>query len=116
MRHPRPRLSQYSRVVLAQMVIEDGWPQARVAELLQVSRTTVAKWVTRYRLGGAAGLADPSIRPHHCPRRIAPRIEAFVPTDRRRLRNGPDDLAGRLELPPITVSGVRRRPGCARLA
>ncbi len=116
MRHPRPRLSQYSRVVLAQMVIEDGWPQARVAELLQVSRTTVAKWVTRYRLEGAEGLADRSSRPHHCPRRIAAGIEAFVLTERRRLRSGPDDLAARLGLAPVTVWRVLRRHGCSRLA
>lgn len=116
MRHPRPRLSQYSRSVLAQMVIDDGWPQARVAELLQVSRTTVAKWVRRYRFEGADGLADRSSRPHHCPHRTPPATEALVLAERRQLRCGPDDLAARLGLAPVTVWRVLRRHGCSRLA
>ena len=116
MRHPRPRLSQYSRCVLVRMVVEDSWPQARVAELLQVSRTTVAKWVRRYRLEGADGLADRSSRPHNCPRRTAATTEALVLDERRRLRSGPDDLAARLGLAPVTVCRVLRRHGCSRLA
>lgn len=116
MRNPRPRLSQYSRVVLARMVIEDRWPQARVAELLQVSRTTVAKWVMRYRLEGATGLADRPCRPRNCPRRTSAATEALVLAERRRLRCGPDDLAARLGLAPVTVWRVLRRHGCSRLA
>ncbi len=116
MRHPRPRLSQYSRVVLARMVVDDGWPQARVAELLQVSRTTVAKWVRRYRLEGADSLADRSSRPRRCPRRTTATTEALILAERRRLRSGPDDLAARLGLAPVTVWRVLRRHGCSRLA
>ena len=116
MRHPRPRLSQYSRSVLTQMVVDDGWPQARVAELLQVSRATVAKWVKRYRLEGTEGLNDRSSRPHRCPRRTSAGTEAFVLAERRRLRCGPDDLAARLGLAPVTVWRILRRHGCSRLA
>lgn len=116
MRNPRPRLSAYSRFVLAQMVVDDGWPQVRVAELLQVSRATVAKWVRRYRLDGGGGLGDRSSRPHHCPRRTAATTEALVLAERRRLRCGPDDLAARLGLAPVTVWRVLRRHGCSRLA
>lgn len=115
MRHPRPRLSQYSRCVLARMVIDDGWTQAGVAELLQVSRATVAKWVRRYRLEGADGLADRSSRPHRCPRRTAATTEALVLAERRRLRSGPDDVAARLGLAPVTVWRILRRHGCSRL-
>lgn len=32
------------------MVVEDGWTQARVAELFRVSRPTVAKWAPRHLL------------------------------------------------------------------
>lgn len=116
MQNPRPRLSQYSRVVLARMVVDDGWPQARVAELLQISRTTVAKWVRRFRDEGAGGLADRSSRPRNCPRRTSARTEALVLAERRRLRSGPDDLAARLGLAPVTVWRVLRRHGCSRLA
>lgn len=116
MRHPRPRLSEYSRCVLVRMVIEDGWPPARVAELLQVSRPTVAKWVARYRAEGLGGMADRSSRPRRCPTRTAPEVEARILAERRQLRCGPDDLGARLGLAPVTVWRVLRRNSCSRLA
>jgi transposase InsO family protein len=116
MRHPRPRLSEYSRWQLATMVLEEGWPQARVAELFRVSRPTVAKWVARYRAQGSDGLGDRSSRPHRCPQRTPSAVEAQVLGERRRLRIGPDDLAARLGLAPVTVWRVLRRHGCSRMA
>jgi transposase InsO family protein len=98
------------------MVLNDGWPQARVAELLQVSRATVGKWVARYRLEGIDGLTDRSSRPHRCPGKTATAVEALIVAERRRLRTGPDDLAARLGLAPVTVWRVLRRHGCSRLA
>lgn len=116
MSNPRPRLSEYSRWQVATMVVEDGWPQARVAELFRVSRATVAKWAARYRLEGVTGVNDRSSRPHHCPRRTAAVVEELVLAERRRLRVGPDDLAARLGLAPVTVWRVLRRHGCSRMA
>lgn len=116
MRHPRPRLSEYSRWQVATMVAEDGWPQARVAELFRVSRPTVSKWVARYRADGLDGLRDRSSRPHRCPHRMPATVEEFVVAERHRLRIGPDDLAARLGLAPVTVWRVLRRHGCSRMA
>lgn len=116
MRHPRPRLSEHSRFHLARMVVDDGWPQARVAELLRVSRPTVAKWVARYRAEGIEGLRDRSSRPRRCPHRMPAEVEALVLAERRRLRIGPDDLAARLGLAPVTVWRVLHRHGSSRLA
>ena len=116
MRHPRPRLSEYSRWQVATMVAEDGWPQARVAELFRVSRPTVSKWVARYRANGLDGLRNRSSRPHSCPHRVSAAVEELVVAERRRLRIGPDDLAARLGLAPVTVWRVLRRHGCSRMA
>ena len=116
MRHPRPRLSEYSRWQLAQLVVDQGWPQARVAELFRVSRPTVSKWVARYRASGSDGLRDLSSRPHHCPHRTPAAIEERVLSERRRLRSGPDDLAARLGLAPVTVWRILSRNRCSRLA
>ncbi len=116
MRHPRPRLSEYSRWQVAAMVVEDGWPQARVAELFRVSRPTVAKWAARYRAEGLGGVRDRSSRPHHCPRRTPVSVEELVLAERRRLRVGPDDLGARLGVAPVTVWRVLQRHGCSRMA
>ncbi|TMB76716.1 MAG: IS481 family transposase [Chloroflexi bacterium] len=116
MRHPRPRLSEYSRWHLAVLAVDQGWPQVRVAELLRVSRPTVAKWVARYRDQGVAGLRDRSSRPESCPHRTPALVEAQVVAERHRLRLGPDDLAARLGLAPVTVWRVLHRHGCSRLA
>jgi transposase InsO family protein len=116
MQHPRPRLSEYSRWLLARLVVEDGQPQARVAELFQVSRPTVSKWAARYRAEGTEGLSDRSSRPRRCPHRTASQVELLVVAERNRLRSGPDDLAARLGLAPVTVWRVLRRHGCSRLA
>ena len=116
MRHPRPRLSVYSRWHVAELVVDRGWPQARVAELFRVSRPTVAKWVARYRVHGLEGLQDRSSRPRRCPHRTPPAVEAQVVAERHRLRLGPDDLAARLGLAPVTVWRVLQRHGCSRLA
>jgi transposase InsO family protein len=116
MRHPRPRLSEYSRWQLAMMVVDDGWPQARVAELFRVSRPTVAKWAARYRAEGMEGVRDRSSRPHHCPHRTPAAVEELVLAARRRLRIGPDDLGARLGVAPVTVWRVLHRHGCSRMA
>ena len=64
---PNAPLTPGRRRKLVELVFTGGWVQARVAERLQVSRATVSKWGSRYRLHGAAGLADRSLRPHNPP-------------------------------------------------
>jgi DNA-directed RNA polymerase specialized sigma24 family protein len=44
--HANARLTVHARKLLVQRVAA-GWPQARVAEQLGVSRQTVAKWWAR---------------------------------------------------------------------
>lgn len=68
MAHPTARLNQFGRQLLIDRVLRDGWTVATAAEAQGISRATGHKRVRRYRLEGAAGLADRSSRPHRSPR------------------------------------------------
>jgi transposase len=83
-----------------------GWPQARIAEQLGVSRATVSKWISRYRNDGWAGLEDRSSRPHATPTRTDPAVEAQILALRARERRGAVYLAGELGLVASTVGRV----------
>ena len=58
MTHRNARLTPVTRAELVEQVWA-GWPQAEVARLFRVSRTTVAKWVRRFREGGPDALLRP---------------------------------------------------------
>jgi transposase InsO family protein len=113
-RHPRPRLSVFSRQLLVSRV-DAGWPVAHVAEQLGISRTTAYAWVRRYRAEGEAGLLDRSSRPHRSPRRLTPAAEAEILAARATWRYGPDRLGPLLGRPPSTVHRVLVRRGFSRL-
>lgn len=107
--HPNAPLTPAGRRKLVELVLEMGWTQARVAERLQVSRATVAKWVRRYRAHGLVGLADHASRPHHSPRRTALRTERRIIALRFTRRWGAHRIASHLHLPQSTVSKVLSR-------
>jgi transposase InsO family protein len=86
-----------------------GWPQARIAEQLGVSRPTVSKWIGRYRDEGLAGLEDRSSRPHSIANRTDPEVEAQILALREQERRGAVYLAGELGLIPSTVGRVLAR-------
>jgi transposase InsO family protein len=94
---------------LVQLVLEQGWAQARVAERFQVARGTVSKWVARFRAEGAAGLEDRSSRPHRSPNQTPQRTERRIIALRVTRRWGPHRIAYHLGLPQSTVSKVLRR-------
>jgi transposase len=78
MPHRNAPLTETGRLRLARCVTEDGWPVRRAAERFQVSHTTAARWASRYRQLGAAGMADRPSRPHRSPARLAQRTERRV--------------------------------------
>jgi transposase InsO family protein len=114
--HRNAPLSETGRLRLARCVVDDGWPLRRAAERFQVSPTTAARWVARYRQEGPAGMADRSSRPHASPARTPVRAERRIVRLRVARRLGPARIAGRLGLPASTVHAVLRRYGCPRLA
>jgi transposase InsO family protein len=114
--HRNAPLSETGRLRLARCVVEDGWPVRRAAERFQVSHTTAARWATRYRQDGAAGMADRPSRPHVSPARTARRTERRIVGLRVSRRLGPARIAWRLGLHASTVHAVLARYRCPRLA
>ena len=98
----------------------------KIAELCRrfgISRQTGYEYLRRHRDDGAAGLADRSRRPHHCPRQTAPGIEDEVVKLRgehpawggRKLARRLRDL-GMLGVPsPSTITEILRRHGLLNL-
>lgn len=68
MAHRNARTTVYARRLIIERRLA-GWPAARIAEQLGISRATVHKWLHRYQQQGWVGLADRSSRPHTCPTR-----------------------------------------------
>lgn len=89
------------------LVLEQGWPQRRVAERLQISPATVSKWVNRHRQGH--GLHDRPSRPHHCPHRLRVRAERRIIALRFTRRWGPHRISAHLGIPRSTVGRVLHR-------
>lgn len=114
MQHANARLTVHARRLLVQRV-RAGWPQARVAEQLGVSRQTVSKWWSRYLAEGETGLLDRSSRPRRCPQRTAAKVERRVVAARRRHRVGPLALAPLVGVPASTIGRILRRHQLPRL-
>jgi transposase InsO family protein len=114
--HRNAPLSETGRLRLARCVVEDGWPLRRAAERFQVSHVTAARWASRYRELGTAGMADRSSRPHASPGRTPERREHRIVGLRFSRRMGPARIAFRLGMAPSTVHAVLRRYGCQPLA
>ncbi|MFU8948169.1 leucine zipper domain-containing protein, partial [Mycetocola zhadangensis] len=87
--HARAALNPTGRLKLVQLVVDDGWTQARVAERFQVARSTVSKWVARYKAEGKAGLEDRSSRPHRSPNQTPQRTQRRIVALRVTKRWGP---------------------------
>ena len=115
MPHRNARLTVYARLLLVER-FRAGWPQARIAEQLGVSRGTVRKWIDRYEAEGLAGLEDRSSRPHLSPRRTGAEVEAQVLELRDGSRRGAVFLAGELGLVASTVGRILARHQVPALA
>ena len=111
MPHRNAPLTETGRLRLARCVVDDGWPLRRAAERFQVSHTTAARWATRYRQLGVAGMNDRSSRPHHQPRRTPAEIEMEVLRLRREHRIGPLRLAVRCHIAASTAHRILQRHG-----
>lgn len=115
MAHRTARLNVFGRQLLVSRVLVDGWSMAKAAEAQSVSRTTIHKWIRRYRAEGDAGLEDRSSRPARSPRLTAPEVVQAILAARVDRRWGPHRLGPLLGIPPSTVFAVLRRTGFSRL-
>jgi transposase len=113
--HRRAKLTVLGRRLLVQRILEQGWPVARAAEAQGVSVATAYKWLGRWRVEGAAGLADRSCRPHGSPRRLSPEREQAILAWRHTHRVGPHRIGWALGEAPSTVHAVLVRHQLPRL-
>ena len=113
--HRNAPLTELGRLRLALCVVRDGYSLRRAAERFQVSHTTAARWVARYRQLGEAGMSDRSSRPHRCPRQTPPRLVRQVVHLRTRRGWGPARIGPKVGLCPSTVHKILIREGLPRL-
>jgi transposase InsO family protein len=114
--HANAALTPRSRLRLARLIVEDGWPVTAAAEMFMVSPVTARKWAARYRAEGPAGMADRSSRPRSMPNRTPEPVARAIVRMRWRHRLGPVQIGGRLGIPASTVHAVLTRNGLNRLA
>jgi len=113
--HRNARTTVYARRLIVERHTA-GWPAARIAEQLGVSRATVHKWIRRHREEGPVGLEDRSSRPYEMPARTAAAVETQVLAMRAQLRRGAVYLAGELGLVASTVGRILARHRVPALA
>jgi putative transposase len=75
---------------------QEGHSIAALAEIYDISRKTVYKWLKRHETAGVAGLADRSRRPHHWPCKLSDEVIAHIVSARQRWNWGPRKLRVKL--------------------
>jgi len=101
---------------------KEGESIVALAEIYQVSRKTIYKWIERYEAEGVAGLADRSRAPHHHPQTLSAATIEQITAARQRWKWGPRKLRVKLgELQPevtwpaeSTIGEVLKRAGLSR--
>lgn len=116
MSHANAQLTPKGRLLLARLIVDEGWPLRRAAERWNCSVTTAKRWADRYREYGKDGLVDRSSCPKVSPRRTPARTERRVIGLRVSRRWGPARIAYRLGMAVSTVHKILRRFGCPPLA
>ena len=116
MSHANAALTPRTRLRLARLIVDEGWPVARAAERFGVSWPTADRWAKRYREFGEAGMQDRSSRPHFQPTRTPqPTVRKIVHL-RWKQRLGPVAIADKVGVASSTVHAVLVRCRINRLS
>lgn len=115
MSHANARLTVHGRRLAAERVLAGQRP-ADVAAQLGCSRTTIYKWVRRWRTQGPAGLCDRSSRPQHCPRATPGPVAERVLRLRCDTRMNREAIARATGVPARTVGRLIAKAGLPHLA
>jgi transposase InsO family protein len=102
-------------LIVARLVVEDGYPISEVAARFQCSWPTVKRWVDRY-LAGDRMMEDRSSRPRSSPNRTPLKVTKRLVSLRLRLREGPVQLAARVKVAPSTAHQILVRCRLNRLS
>jgi transposase InsO family protein len=103
-------------LLLARLVVNDGFTYAQAAKMFMVSPGTAKKWADRYRHEGPAGMVDRNSRPKTSPTKTRPEVVRRIVRLRWRHRLGPVQIAGRLGMRASTVHAVLVRCRINRLS
>jgi transposase InsO family protein len=114
--HANAVLTPRGRLLLARLVVDEGWPLVRAAEHFNVSWPTAKRWASRYVAMGPAGMEDRSSRPHHSPNRTSQMMVRRIVELRWRHRLSPLAIASRLSMAASTVHAVLVRCRLNRLS
>jgi transposase InsO family protein len=120
--HGNAKLGPAGRQVMTCLVVGDGLSLRAAAARSGVCKTTVKRWVDRYRAAGeverASGrcFVDLSSRPHSSPRQVPAAEAERICRARQRTGWGPRLIAGETGHPHATVWRVLRRAGISRPA
>ena len=112
--HKNARLTPRRREEMARAIVEGGLSKAHAAVRYAVTPKVVTRWVERYKIEGAAGMADRSSRPKSSPKRTPRPVADEIATLRRERLTG-KHIAAQTGVSPATVSRVLRRAGLSRL-
>jgi transposase InsO family protein len=113
--HRNARLTPYGRRKLVEMVLA-GHEPGEVAKQFHVSRTSVYKWVRRWRAEGEAGLIDRSSRPRTSPRQVSVELTQKIIAARVAEHVGARELSLSTGVPASTIGAVLRRARMPHLA
>ena len=111
--HGNARLAPYTRALMCQRVVDDGWTIEEAADAAGCSERTCYRWLARYRTGEA--MTDRSSAPCRVPGRTPPQTDALIET-LRRCRHTSTRIAAELGLAVSTVGAVLKRRGLHRLS
>jgi len=120
MEHANAPLTRTGRLRLVQLVVEEGATFEAAAAASNVAKSTVHRWVSRWRAASALEreslgcLEGRSSRPHRSPGMRSAADHDRVCEVRRRTGWGPRLIATEVDIPHATVSRILVRRGCSR--
>jgi transposase InsO family protein len=113
MSHKNAKLTKRSRLAIVRR-FERGESGHRIAEALGIARSTVFKWIQRYRLEGEDGMADRTSRPDQMPTAMSEEMKSRVERLRRQ-RWSYDRIAAEIGRSRAAVARVAKERRVARL-
>lgn len=114
--HKNARMTPLGRAEMIRRIVDDGLPVAEVAAGFGISERTARKWLSRWRIDGAAGLEKRSSRPRAAGSSPGGFWAELTARLRREYRLTGEEIATRLGLARSTVAGWLTRMGLGRLS
>ena len=113
MSHKNAKLTKRGRLAIVRR-FERGEAAHQIAEALGIARSTVFKWIQRYRLEGEHGMADRTSRPEQMPTAMSDDLKERVERLRRQ-RWSYDRIAKEIGRSRAAVARVAKERGITRL-